>query len=144
MFNPLRIHTPNSEITAHSNRLKYLFCILSTLFFIQYNYSQTIPSTFKKKVDSLITVAPITYQEIDEVLKDFRKDSTLLRYVDNISEDKGYLYGQAYALNHLGRIYRDISSYPKALDLFQDGLKIAINANSIEFRVYSLNMISVV
>ena len=144
MFNPLRIHMPNSENSAHSNRLNFLFCFLSTLFFIQYNYSQTIPSTFKKKVDSLITAAPKTYEEIDKVLKEFRKDSTLIRYVDNISEDKGYLYGQAYALNQLGRIYSDVSLYPKALDLFQDALKISVNANSIEFRVYSLNMISVV
>ena len=144
MFNPLRIHMPNSENSAHSNRLNFLFCILSTLFFIQYNYSQTIPSTFKKKVDSLITAAPNTYEEIDKVLKEFRKDSTLIRYVDNISEDKGYLYGQAYALNQLGRIYSDASLYPKALDLFQDALKISVNANSIEFRVYSLNMTSLV
>ena len=144
MFNPLRIHMPNSENSAHSNRLNFLFCILSTLIFIQYNYSQTIPSAFKKKVDSLITAAPKTYEEIDKVLKEFKKDSTLIRYVDNISEDKGYLYGQAYALNQLGRIYSDVSLYPKALDLFQDALKISVNANSIEFRVYSLNMISVV
>lgn len=144
MFNPLRIHMPNSENSAHSNRLNFLFCVLSILIFIQYNYSQTIPSAFKKKVDSLITAAPKTYQEIDKVLKEFRKDSTLLRYVNNISEDKGYLYGQAYALNQLGRIYSDNSLYPEALDLFQDALKISVNANSIEFRVYSLNMKSLV
>jgi len=144
MLHPLRIHTSYYENSAHKNRLNFLFCILIIFFCRNSSYSQTIPSTFKKKVDSLITVAPKTYQEIDEVLKEFRKDSTLLRYVNNRSEDKGYLYGQAYALNQLGRIYRDISSYPKALDLFQDALKISINANSIEFRVYSLNMISVV
>ncbi|WP_339626495.1 tetratricopeptide repeat protein [uncultured Maribacter sp.] len=144
MFKQLRIHIPNSENSANSNRLNFLFCILSTLFFIQYNYSQTIPSSFKKKVDSLITAAPETYQEIDIVLREFSKDSTLIRYVDNISEDKGYLYGQAYALNQLGRIYSDISLYPEALDLFQDALKISVNANSIEFRVYSLNMTSLV
>ncbi|MEH6769819.1 tetratricopeptide repeat-containing sensor histidine kinase [Maribacter arcticus] len=142
MFKLLRIHMPNSEISAHRNRLNFLFCILSTLFFIQYNYSQTIPPTFKKKVDILITEAPKTYQEIDNVLKEFRKDSILIRYVDNISEDKGYLYGQAYALNQLGRIYSDHTLYPKALDLFKDALKISVNTNSIEFRVYSLNMIS--
>jgi tetratricopeptide (TPR) repeat protein len=144
MIKPLRIHIPDFEISVQSNRLIFLLFILTSLFLSQYNYSQTIPSTFKNKVDSLITAAPKTYQEINEVLKEYRKDSTLLRYVDNISEDKGYLYGQAYALNHLGRIYRDISLYQKALGLFQDGLKIAVNANSIEFRVYSLNMISVV
>ena len=62
---------PNSENSAHSNRLNFLFCILSTLIFIQDNYSQTIPSAFKKKVDSLITAAPKTYEEIDKVLKEF-------------------------------------------------------------------------
>lgn len=144
MFKQLRIHMPNSTISVHRNRLIYLFCILITFFYTHLSYSQTIPATFKKKVDSLIITAPKTYQEIDNVLREFGKDSTLIRYVKNKSEDKGYLYGQAYALNQLGKIYRDISLYQKALDLFQDALKISINANSIEFRVYSLNMISVV
>jgi tetratricopeptide (TPR) repeat protein len=107
-------------------------------------YSQKITPSFKKKIDSLIAAAPSTYQELDKVLRNYRKDSILIRYVDEKSKERGYLYGQAYALNHLGRIYRDISLYPKALESFQEALDISSKAESIEFKVYSLNMISAV
>jgi len=137
-------HTKSIQITKHKTRQHLLFCILILFLFSNFNYSQNITPTFKKKVDSLITAAPKTYQEIDKVLREYRKDSTLLIYVNNKSKAKKYLYGQAYANNQLGRIYRDISLYPKALSLFEEALKISIEANSIEFRIYSLNMISVV
>ncbi|TLP75876.1 tetratricopeptide repeat protein [Maribacter sp. ACAM166] len=115
------------------------------LFFLfsNINFSQKLTPTFKNKVDSLISAAPKTYREIDKVLRQYRQDSTLLKYLDYKSKDKKYLYGQAYANNQLGRIYRNISLYPRALTLFKEALKISIEANSIEFRVYSLNMISV-
>lgn len=140
----LRLHKLFTDISVNNNKFYYLFCLFITLLYSSYNYSQNIPSAFKNKVDSLISAAPKTYEEIDKVLHNYRKDSTLIRYVDLESKDKDYLYGQAYALNHLGRIYRDISLYPAALEMFQDALDVSINAGSIEFRVYSLNMISVV
>ncbi|WP_405385045.1 tetratricopeptide repeat protein [Maribacter sp. LLG6340-A2] len=118
--------------------------ILTCLVFPYLLTAQDIPVSFKKNVDSLITVAPKTYKEIDNVLRPYRRDSMLLHYVNDLSKSKNYLHGQAYANNQLGRIYRDISLYPQALDYFQDALKISIEAESIEFRVYSLNMISVV
>tara|TARA_R110002051_G_scaffold180913_3_gene250379 strand:+ start:34632 stop:36614 length:1983 start_codon:yes stop_codon:yes gene_type:complete len=136
----------NIRYSKNGNKNKYnlFFLVLFFLFFSEQNYSQSAPSEFKKKADSLIKAAPKTYAEIDKVLRPFRKDSTLIRFINQKSEEQNYLYGQAYTLNQLGRIYRDISEYQKALDLFQEALSISFEANSIEFRVYSLNMISVV
>lgn len=136
-------HIKSALHAKHKYIRLYLFCMLVTFLFSTYNYAQEIPSIFKNKVDSLISKAPVTYREIDNVLRPYRKDSTLLKYVDAKSKDKQYLYGQAYAKNQLGRIYRDISLYPRALNLFEEALKVSIEANSIEFRVFSLNMISV-
>lgn len=137
-------HTPFAQIAKFRNTYGLLICSLLLFLISNLTYSQNITPTFKKKIDSLITAAPVTYQELDKVLREYRRDSTLIRYVDKKSKEQGYLYGQAYALNHLGRIYRDISLYPQALQLFQEALKISTEAASIEFRVYSLNMISVV
>lgn len=139
----LRIQNrPSALITKL--KINYLLLLFSLVLFSNPTYSQKITPTFKKKVDSLIIAAPKTYQELDGVLKKYRQDSVLVRYFDQQSKDAGYLYGQAYALNQLGRIYRDISAYPQALDVFQEALKVSSQAESIEFKVYSLNMISVV
>ncbi len=127
-----------------NNRTKHFFLLFILLLFFNLTYSQEIDSVFKVKVDSLIVEAPKTYQELDAVLRNYRSDSTLVRYFDKKSENAGYLYGRAYALNQLGRIYRDISLYPEALALFQEALTVSQAAESIEFKVYSLNMISVV
>ncbi|MGC1514689.1 MAG: tetratricopeptide repeat protein [Maribacter sp.] len=138
---------PNNthSVPTHAGRriLKVLLSSIALLL-VHSAYSQSGQDLFERKVDSLIKAAPKTYQEINQVLKPYRKDSTLLRYVDRKAEDAGYAYGQAYALNQLGRLYRDFSNYPKALALFEQALKISSDAESIEFKVYSLNMISVV
>lgn len=67
-----------------------------------------------------------------------------MRFVIQASKKNSYPEGELYALNQLGRVYRDISNYPKALELFQQALKLSIESDNIEFRIYSLNMISVV
>ncbi|WP_047246726.1 tetratricopeptide repeat protein [Maribacter thermophilus] len=124
--------------------LRSILVSIFSFFLFQSSYSQEVTKSFKQSVDSLIHVAPITYSEIDKVLRQFRKDTTLMKYVVKRSETKHYPEGQIYALNHMGRVYRDISQFTKALKLFQEALYIATEADNIEFRVYSLNMISVV
>lgn len=136
-------HTLSTQIINNKTIYHTIFCVLILFLYSNFNYAQKVTPAFKNKVDSLISVAPKTYQEIDKVLRRYRHDSILLKYVDYRSKKKEYLYGQAYAINQLGRIYRNISLYPKALTLFEEALKLSIEANSIEFRVYSLNMISV-
>lgn len=140
----LLIHRPTAHIQKTGTKPYLLLCSLVLFLFSCCIQAQTITPNFKKKVDSLLTAAPKTYQEIDAVLRDYRKDSSLVQYFNKKSKDLNYFYGQAYALNHLGRIYRDISQYPKALELFQEALRISTEAESVEFKVYSLNMISVI
>lgn len=133
-----------STTRIRSGRTKLFLFLFNLVLLVNLTYSQQINPTFEKKVDSLIATAPETYQELDAVLRNYSSDSTLVRYFDKKSEDVGYLYGRAYALNQLGRIYRDISLYPQALDLFKEALTVSQEAESIEFKVYSLNMISVI
>ncbi len=118
----------------------YVFSLLTAL----QGFSQSIPEDFKKSVDSLISKAPSTYGEIDAVFNRNRSDSILMRYFANKTIEKGYLDGQAYAINQLGRKYRNTSQYSKALALHQRALEIAEEADNLEFRVYALNMLSVV
>lgn len=106
--------------------------------------SQDVPDSFRKKVTQMIAATPRTYAEIDSFLRDSRKDTLSMRFVAQASKNNNYPEAELYALNQIGRVYRDISNYPKALTLFQEALKLSIQADNLEFRVYSLNMISVV
>tara|TARA_R110000868_G_scaffold93810_6_gene259501 strand:- start:12078 stop:13829 length:1752 start_codon:yes stop_codon:yes gene_type:complete len=67
-----------------------------------------------------------------------------MRFFNKESARKQYFIGQSYALNQLGRKYRDISQYSKAIALHEKALQTAEQANNLEFRVYSLNMLGVV
>lgn len=67
-----------------------------------------------------------------------------MHYFANRAVEKGYLDGQSYAYNQIGRKYRNISQFKKALEFHKKALEIAIEASNIEFRVYSLNMLSVI
>ena len=108
------------------------------------SYGQDITATFKKTVTTLTEEVPKTYAEIDKVLRPSRKDTVLMRYFYNKAKTKTYYTGQAYALNQIGRVYRDISEFSRALIAFQEAMEVSKKANNLEFRVYSLNMISVV
>lgn len=142
------MHFPSKHI--EDNMSAYYYGILKCFLFITIfligvlGFSQSVPESFKKTSDSLITAAPKTYQEIDAALKPSRKDTLLMGYFAEATAIKGYLDGQAYALNQLGRKYRNISQFSKALALHQRALEISKEAKNIEFKIYSLNMISVV
>ncbi|MBD1259880.1 tetratricopeptide repeat protein [Maribacter polysiphoniae] len=121
---------------------KYIF--LSIFFFSQIGNTQNIPAAFKKTIDSLIKAGPKTYSEIDAVVRPSRKDTILMRYFVNEAIAQEYYSGQAYAYNQLGRRYRDISQFPQAIRLHQAALEAATKEDNLEFRVYSLNMLSVI
>ncbi len=106
--------------------------------------SQQVPETFKRVTDSLINAAPITYRELASVLGNKKGDTIYMRYFANEASRKQYLIGQSYAYNHLGRKYRDISQFSKAVALHEKALQAALAANNLEFRVLSLNMLGVV
>ena len=106
-------------------------------------YSQSVSPEFASKIDRLIQEKPITYKEIDKVLRANRKDTTYMRYFANTALKANYLVGQSYALNQLGRRYRHYSQFSKAVSLNRQALKVAKKENNLEFTVYSLNMLSV-
>ena len=119
-----------------------LFLILFLL--LETAHSQFIPAAFKKTTDSLIKAAPKTYEGLNEVLRPNRRDTTLMKYFIRESIKKNYLDGPAYAYNQLGTKYRNISKYPRAIELHQKGLDIAAQADNTEFRILNLNMLGVV
>ena len=136
-------HKPTDFFIDNTILRKGLFFIL-LIFWSPQAFSQNIPAEFKETVDSLIKATPETFTEIHSVLRHKRNDTILMRYFANISAKKGYLDGQSYALNELGRRYRNISQYTKAVTLHQEALNIAIAINNVEFTVTSLNYIGVV
>lgn len=107
-------------------------------------FAQIVPQSFKTTVDSLIKTKPITYFGIDGAVGFNNQDTILMRYLADISTEKHYLDGQTYAFNQLGRRYRYLSQFDKALTLHEKALEIAQEAKNLEFEVYSLNMIGVV
>lgn len=120
--------------------------IIATLFILLFKVvnAQEIPSKFIVDVDSLISLAPITYAEIDLVFRKNRRDTVLMRYVVSRSSIKNYLEGQMYAYNQLGTRYRNTSQFKKSINFHQKALDIANRGKSLEFKVYSLNMLGVV
>ncbi|MEO1010708.1 MAG: tetratricopeptide repeat protein, partial [Bacteroidota bacterium] len=105
--------------------------------------SQEVPDAFKKTVDSL-TYAKPSYTQIHNHLRPHRNDTVRMRYLAENSLEKDFKEGQVYALNQLGRRYRNLSQYTKAIPLHQKALDIADRANHLEFKVSSLNMLGVV
>ena len=121
---------------------KYIFFC----FFLcsQLGIAQNITDSFKATIDSLIKVRPRTYAEIDAAVRPSRKDTTLMRYFAKEAVAQNYYSGQAYALNQLGRRYRGFSRFSQAIRLHQEALEAANKGDNLEFKVYSLNMLSVV
>ena len=91
---------------------------------------------FKKQIDSILKVKPITYKEINSFLRPFRRDTTKLKGLAITFEKNNYLDGKTYVENLLGIQFRNYSLYQKAIKTHKIALKTAKQAKSIEFRVY--------
>ncbi|MFS4492937.1 tetratricopeptide repeat protein [Maribacter sp. 2308TA10-17] len=118
--------------------------LLGFLLLYFYGFTQTVPESFQKTVDSLIAASPEGYSKIHSVLRKNRNDTTLIRYFTNASARNKYSDGQAYGLNELGRKYRNTSQFSKAIKLHEKALKIAEADEDLEFKVASLNYLGVV
>ncbi|MDE3742340.1 tetratricopeptide repeat protein [Maribacter polysaccharolyticus] len=123
---------------------KWKFIFLLAFLYIQIGHAQILPESFEKTIDSLLKSAPSTYADIDASIRPFKKDTALMRAFAQKASDIKYYSGQAYALNQLGRRYRDISQFPQALRLHQEALDVSKTGNNLEFEIFSLNMLSVV
>ena len=106
--------------------------------------AQTVPENFKQLTDSLITAAPSSFTAIHKAMRAHRTDSLYMRFFRQKSKEKGYMAGESYALSELGRTYRNISNYSKAIQLHQEALAIARKADNLEFKISSLNYLGVV
>jgi len=122
---------------------KYVFYFF-LIFYLHIGHTQNIPDTFKITADSLIDAGPKTYAALDAVLRPYRKDTILMHYFAENAAKNEYYDGGSYAFNHLGRRYRDISQYTKAIDLHLKALELATECDNLELKVFSLNMLSVV
>ena len=114
------------------------------IFYLQIGHTQNIPDTFKNTTDSLIKEGPKTYAALDAVLRPYRKDTILMHYFAENAAKNEYHEGGSYAFNQLGRRYRDISQYTKAINLHQRALELATECDNVELKVYSLNMLGVI
>ena len=134
---------------AASPRTCFLYpaqlCVSVFFFFLFLGgYAQSIPDTFKASVDSLVQAKPVIFADIHRILDQNRNDTLLMRHVANTSAKRRYAAGQSYALNELGRTYRNKSLYEQAIALHKEALDIAEKADNLELKVYSLNFLGVV
>ncbi|MEC8831755.1 MAG: tetratricopeptide repeat protein [Bacteroidota bacterium] len=120
--------------------------LFSTILFSFLNIlsAQEISEEFKDKAETLVQLQPRTYESLDAELQEEKRDTVLLRYFVKLSEEYDYLEGKAYALNHLGMKYRNISQYKKAVGFHEEALAASEEANNTDFKVLSLNMLGVV
>ena len=107
-------------------------------------HSQTVPANFIEITDSLIDAGPKTYKELDEALRPFRRDTLLMKYFVLQAAQNDYMDGMAYAYNQLGTRFRNISNFPRAISYHEQALEAALDADNLEFRIFSLNMLGVV
>ncbi|WP_299533981.1 tetratricopeptide repeat protein [Ulvibacterium sp.] len=113
------------------------------LFLVSYGcISQYVPASFKNTIDNVLQSDP-SYTEIHTLLRSHRNDTVLMRHLLNSASENGYIKGQAYALNQLGRRYRNLSQYTKAIALHQKALDLVVESKHLEFEVSSLNMLGV-
>jgi tetratricopeptide (TPR) repeat protein len=116
----------------------FLFLLLTF-----YTNGQSKKPDFQSQIDSILIVKPTTYKGINSFLRPFRKDTTKLKILTKKFEEKKYLDGKAYVENLLGIQYRNYSLYEKAITTHKFALETAKRAKSIEFEVFSLNMLGV-
>ncbi len=118
--------------------------IFFLILYLHVGNAQNIPEDFIKATDSLIKAGPKTYTALDAVLRPYRKDTILMHYFAENAAKNDYYDGGSYAYNQLGRRYRDISQYTKAINLHQRALELATECDNVELKVYSLNMLGVI
>jgi tetratricopeptide (TPR) repeat protein len=101
-------------------------------------------SVFENILNNIVKTKPKSYKVIDSLFSEFNKDSLKMKDLRYKAKSLKYIEAEAYALNSLGIIYRNVSHYDKALVVHQKAHDLAELVNNIEIKVNSLNMIGVV
>jgi tetratricopeptide (TPR) repeat protein len=122
-------------------------CMILLMFFSAFStlQAQNEKSTdFDNTLKNLQGFWPKKHQTIDSIFSKFDKDSLILKQLILRSDKADAMEVESYALNKLGEIYRNISSYDAALEAHFKAEKLAQQAKNIPLEVISLNMIGVV
>lgn len=122
---------------------KIYISLFLCFFFLSAKAQKEKKINFTIQIDSILKTKPTTYKDINDYLKPFRNDTTKLKELAQKFEDNKYLEGKTYVENLLGIQFRNFSLYQKAITTHKAALETAKRANSIEFRVFSLNMLGV-
>lgn len=120
-----------------------ILLFLMFYFFISVTTAQKKKIDFNTQIDSILKTRPTTYKDINSYLRPFRRDTTKLKNLTDVFEKHNYLDGKTYVENLLGIQYRNYSLYQKAVATHKSALATAQRAKSIEFEVFSLNMLGV-
>ena len=133
------------KVTAPVRHISLVFGIFLISTYASFSNAQTSKdSVFDIVLEYVVKTKPETYKVIDSLFQDFNKDSLQMRDLQYKSKLVKYREAEAYALNSLGIIYRDISHYEKALEAHQQAYDIAELVGDVEQEVISLNMMGVV
>ncbi|MCC4212667.1 tetratricopeptide repeat protein [Leeuwenhoekiella parthenopeia] len=102
------------------------------------------PSGTKDPANYLLEKRFTHYDSVQNYLRTFARDSVALKQFIQNSRQINYAYGEAFAENSLGVLYRDISKYNLALNHHDKALEIARELDDVELEVSALNMTGVV
>ena len=122
-----------------------LFITLILAVFVQASYGQKDrKSTYDSIAKVIINSKTTTFITIDSAFRKYNRDTTYMKVFAKQSKDADYFYGEVYALNMMGRYYRNKANYTKAEKLHRQALQLAKKNEHILAQVYSLNMLGVV
>ena len=122
---------------------RYIIILLFNISLMFNINAQQKSIDIQQRIDSVLILKPETYKGINDIMRPFRRDSTKLQYLITVFDNNNYLVGKSYAQNLLGILYRNYSEYKNAIVIHKQALETATQANSIEFRIFSLNMLGV-
>lgn len=122
---------------------KYLLTYILLFNFSLLVLPQKKKPILKQRVDSVLGIKPITYKQIDKILKPFQRDSVKVKSIIQKFSSTNYFNGLAYEYIKLGNIYRKYSKYNLAIETHQKALDASKKAKNSEFEIFSLNMLGV-
>lgn len=138
------MQTIDNVLLRKKQKRDYLKSSLYLLLIFFSLYSMAQDSNFGTISNKLVAKKDTSYSYIDSLMRPFRRDSSLLKQFIALSSRHNYYEGQAYALDMLGVIYRNKSSYKKAIVFHKEAFILAQKLPNIDFKVTSLNMLGVV
>ena len=122
-----------------------LFITLILAVFVQASYGQKDrKSTYDSIAKVILNSRTTTFKTIDKAFRKYKRDTTYMKVFAKQSKDANYFYGEVYALNMMGRYYRNKANYSKAEKLHNQALQLAKKSKHILSQIYSLNMLGVV